>query len=288
MTARLLMRPEGTLSAAQEDDLAMLVGRDHKHFILRLKPEGELQTHRGVIKHSALIGQPWGSQIETHLGSQFFLVEPSLHDILLNIRRTSQIIFPKDIGYILLYLSVGPGKTVVEAGTGSGALTTALAWTVGPQGRVISYDRREDMQDLARRNLRKNGLEDRVEFKLKDISQGFDETDVDALFLDLPSPHLLLPQVRSALRSGGAFGAILPTTNQVAELLEALEHHNFAFVEVCELFLRYYKVVPQRLRPTDRMVAHTGYLIFARPVLTRPELDEAEDDRESAHEQPAV
>lgn len=265
----------------------MLVGKDHRHFIFRLESEGELQTHRGVIRHQQLIGASWGAYVETHLGHPFYLIQPSLHDILLNIRRTSQIIFPKDIGYILLHLSVGPGRTVVEAGTGSGALTTALAWAVGPNGKVVSYDRRADMQELARKNLRRVGLEERVEFRLRDIAQGFDETDVDALFLDLPDPQAYLAQARAALRSGGCFGCILPTTNQVAALLEGLDAHGFAFQEVCEILLRFYKVVPQRLRPTDRMVAHTGYLVFARPVLSPPPVEEDEDHDELTEEQPS-
>ena len=271
---------------SQTGDLAMLVGRDHKHFILRLESDSELQTHRGVIRHNDAIGKPWGSLVESHLGSRFYLVEPSLHDLLLNLRRNSQIMYPKDIGYALLRLSIGPGKTVIEAGTGSGGLTTALAWAVGPQGKVISYDRRQDMQDLAARNLRRVGLEDRVEFKLRDVSEGFEEAEADALFLDLPIPQAVLPHIRTALRSGGSFGAILPTANQVAALLEALQQHAFAFVEVCEIMLRFYKVVPQRLRPTDRMVAHTGYLVFARPVITPMEPEPTEDDEESAASQP--
>lgn len=269
-------------------DLVMLVGRDHRHFIVRLSPEAELQTHRGVLRHADLIGQPWGARVESHLGARFHLLEPSLHDLLLGIRRNSQIIFPKDIGYILLNLSVGPGKTVLEAGTGSGALTTALAWAVGPGGRVISYDRREDMQALARRNLERVGLQDRVTFRLRDIAEGFEETDVDALFLDLPRPEDYLPQTRAALRSGGSFGAILPTANQVSALLEALQRQAFAFVEVCELMLRFYKPVPERLRPTDRMVAHTGYLVFGRPVLEPPEAEQSPADEGPAGDDDAV
>jgi tRNA (adenine57-N1/adenine58-N1)-methyltransferase len=261
------------LNTAQAGDLAMLVARDHKHFIVRLEAGAELQTHRGILSHDSMIGGPWGSMIESHIGSRFYLVQPSLHDILLGIRRSSQIIFPKDLGYILLRLSIGPGTTVVEAGTGSGALTTALAWAVGPSGRVISYDRRADMQELAFRNLSRVGLESRVVFKERDIEHGFDETDVDALFLDLPTPHLFLPQVRSALRGGGAFGSIVPTTPQVSALLQAMEVEPFAFIEVCELMLRHYKPIAERLRPTDRMVAHTGYLVFARPVSTPPDFE---------------
>lgn len=257
------------MTLIQAGDLVQLVGRDHKYRLVRLQPGAELHTHRGLLKHDDMIGKPWGSRVDSHLGRPFYLLPPSLHDVLRDTKRSSQIIFPKDIGYILLKLSIVPGQTVVEAGTGSGALTTALATAVGPQGRVISYDSRSDMQTLARHNLEQLGLEGRVDFRLRDIAQGFEETDVPALFLDVAVPHEYIAQVRAALRPGGFFGSIVPTTNQVSLLLSALERHEFEFVEVSELSLRYYKPVPERLRPTDRMVAHTGYLIFARPVLEK-------------------
>lgn len=247
----------------------MLVTPDHKRSILRLESGSETHTHQGIFNHDDLIGIPWGSQIESHLGSSHLIVEPSLRDLLLQTQRRSQIIFPKDIGYILLRLSVGPGKTIAEAGTGSGALTTAFAWMVGAEGRVVSYDRREDMQTLAAKNLEKVGLADRVEMRLKDIKEGFDLSGVDALFLDLPSPHIYLPQVRSALKPGGVLGTIVPTANQVSDLLTAFDAHSFGTTDVCEILLRFYKLVPDRLRPTDRMVAHTGYLVFSRPVTMR-------------------
>jgi tRNA (adenine57-N1/adenine58-N1)-methyltransferase len=255
------------LALIQAGDMVQLVGRDHKYRLVRLQPGAELHTHRGLLKHDDMIGKPWGARVDSHLGRPFYLLPPSLHDVLRDTKRSSQIIFPKDIGYILLKLSIAPGVTVIEAGTGSGALTTALATAVGPQGRVLSYDSRSDMQSLARHNLEQLGLEARVEFRLQDISEGFGETDIPSLFLDVPVPHEYIAQVRAALRPGGFFGSIVPTTNQVCLLLTALERSEFEFVEVSELSLRYYKPVPERLRPTDRLVAHTGYLIFARPVL---------------------
>jgi len=248
-------------------DQVLLLGSDRKPFFLRAAEGGELQTHHGVVPHLSIIGQPWGTEIRSHLGYAFLILPPSLHDVLLYLRRQSQIIFPKDIGYILLRLSAGPGRTIVEAGTGSGGLTTALAWSVGREGRVISYDRREDMQNLARQNLERIGLDAQVTLKLRDIAAGFDETDADALFLDLPDPHLVLPQARGALRNGAPLGAIVPTANQVSDLIEALERNAFGFIEVCEIMLRFYKIIPARLRPVDRMVAHTGYLIFARALM---------------------
>jgi len=252
---------------AQAGDLIQLVGQSHKNFILRLTPGKQLQTHRGVINHDDLIGLSLGSKTSSHMGKPFYLFQPALGDLLLETRRTTQIMYPKDIGFIMVTMGIGPGKNVLEAGTGSGALTTALAFLVGSQGHVTTYEVRPEMQRLAKDNLTKLGLDDRVTFKLRDIEAGFDETGVDALFLDLQNPEDFIPQVRAALKPGGFFGCILPTVNQVSRLLRGLNQDKFAFIEVCEIMLRYFKPVPQRLRPTDRMVAHTGYLIFARPVI---------------------
>lgn len=248
----------------------MLVGPDGKHHFYRLEGGGLIQTHHGTLAHDDLIGQSWGAAIRTHLDSEYLLLQPTLRDLLLNIKRQSQIIFPKDIGYILLRLSVGPGTQVLEAGTGSGALTTALAWFVGGEGRVHGIDRRADMIKLTRENLSRVGLVDRVHLHEFDICEdALDLRDLDAVFFDLPEPQAALGRAHLVLKPGGVFGCILPTANQVSLLLEALPRHGFAELETCEILLRFFKVVPERLRPTDRMVAHTGYLTFARRLATR-------------------
>ena len=225
-----------------------------------------VHTHRGVIKHDDLIGRQWGSQIFSHMGSPFFILKPSIADIVRTTKRNSQIMYPKDIGFILITMGIGPGSRVIETGTGSGGLTQALAFMVGDNGHVYSYEKREEMQKLARENLINLGLENRVTFKLQDIENGFGETEVDSIFLDLPNPYDFLSQVRISLKSGGYFGTILPTTNQVIKTLVELRRNSFAFTDVCELILRYYKSEADRFRPTDRMVAHTGYLIFSRKI----------------------
>jgi tRNA (adenine57-N1/adenine58-N1)-methyltransferase catalytic subunit len=253
-------------ACAQNGDIAQLISAQNKRFIFRLVTDGKFETHRGYLSHNDLIGKPWGSRVFSHMGSPFLLLQPSLADILIETRRNTQIMYPKDIGFILLTMDIGPGKYVLEAGTGSGSLTTALASAVGPQGKVISYESRPEFQHLARKNLERLGLAERVEFKLRDVSEGFDERNVDAVFLDLPNPHDYMLQAKESLKPGGYLGSILPTTNQVSILLIALRRSNFAFIEVCEILLRYYKAVADRLRPTDRMVAHTGYLIFSRSV----------------------
>ncbi|MFN8382880.1 MAG: tRNA (adenine-N1)-methyltransferase [Anaerolineales bacterium] len=253
-------------STAQDGDLAQLVGLTHKHFIITLKAGGDFQSHRGVLKHDDLIGKPWGSQVFSHTGAPFFLLQPSLSDILNELPRTTQILYPKDIGYILIQMGVAPGQTVMEAGTGSGSMTIALATAVSADGKVISYEQKPDVQNLARKNVERIGLASRVTFKLRDIQEGFDETDADAFFLDVQNPFDYIAQVRNALKPGGFFGSILPTFNQVEKTLLALRKNKFAFIEVCELILRYYKPDASRLRPTDRMVAHTGFLVFGRKI----------------------
>jgi len=240
----------------------VLLGR--KRFLMRLQA-GQLQhTHHGLIRHDEIIGQVPGKQLATHLGFPLVVLRPSLYDIIMNIERISQIVYPKETGYILLKLSVGPGSRIIEGGTGSGALTVAMAHGVRPDGRVYSYEQREDMLRVASRNLANSALADWVELKQRDIAEGFDERDVDAVFLDVREPWMYLAQVWEALAEGGFFGAIVPTANQVSDLIAGLEQGHFTDIEVCEILLRGYKPVPARLRPTDRMVGHTGYLVFAR------------------------
>ncbi len=260
----MLANPAGPI--ARDGDLAELVGLRHKHFMLTLKADTKFETHRGILFHNDLIGRPWGTQVFSHLGAAFFLVQPSLADVLLDLPRSTQILYPKDIGFILVTMGIGPGRKVLEAGTGSGSMTIATAYAVGPEGRVITYELRQDMQNLARKNLERVGLASRVDFKLRDIQEGLDETDADAFFLDVPNPWDYIPQVRSALKPGAFVCSLVPTFNQVEDLLHALRRNGFAFVEVCEILLRYFKPEPSRLRPTDRMVAHTGFLIFGRRV----------------------
>lgn len=254
------------MSEAKVGDLVLFVARDRKRYLVRLEENGALQTHNGVIQHSDIIGKPLGRRVMSHLDVPFLVLEPATDDLILELKRTTQIMFPKDIGYVLMKLNVQPGSRVVEAGTGSGGLAIALARAVGPAGRVYSYESNPQALARARKNLDALGLLDIVELKERDIEAGFDETDADALFLDVRHPWQYLAQVRAALKQGGFFGAIVPTTNQVSRLLEALSRNAFANIQVEELMLRTYKTLPTRLRPMDRMVAHTGYLIFARPV----------------------
>lgn len=248
-------------------DLLLLVGKDKKELIVRIREGGETQTHHGVVRHDDLIEKHcWGDVVLSHIGYAYTLLPPSLEHLIRNIKRNTQIVYPKDIGYILVQMNIGPGTQVIEAGTGSGGLTLAMARMVMPHGHIYTYEIREEMQNLARKNLDYVGLSEYVTFKVRDIEEGFDEQNVDVVFLDVREPWHYLSQVHTALKGGGFFGALLPTTNQVSVLLRHLERNNFGYMQVEEILLRHYKAVPARLRPVDRMVAHTGYLVFSRAI----------------------
>jgi len=262
---------------AQEGDLVQLQGTGHRSHLLVLEAGAVLQTHRGVIRHDDIIGTAWGTRLESHQGNPFYLLQPSLSDLIKGLKRGTQIMYPKEISYILFHMGIGPGKRVIECGTGSGGLTTALAYMVGTTGKVYSYERKAQIQDLAIKNLTKFGLQNRVDFKIGNAEDGFDEENVDAIILDLPNPQDYLHHVRKSLRGGGSLGMILPTFNQVEIILRELKLANFAMIEVSEILQRFYKTDWARLRPVDRMIGHTGFLIFGRKV-DRLAAEDSDDD----------
>ncbi len=254
---------------AQPNDVVMLVSeRDVKTYIRKLTPGQELNTQEGVIRYDDLMGLPYGSKVFTHLGKRYYLLYPTTEELITNIKRQSQIIFPKDSGYIIMKMAVRPGVRVIETGTGSGGLTVALASAVGETGHIYSYDLRRNLQGLAKKNIDQYGLADRVTFTLRDSTEGFDETEVDGVFLDVLEPWSLFDQARTAMHGGAVLGMLVPTVNQLIQAVDVLKYHpGYGHVEVAELILRGYKPVPARVRPEDRIVGHTGYLIFARAVI---------------------
>lgn len=275
------------MGIAGAGDLVLVITKDLKSFTIRLEPGGQLQTHRGILAHDQVLGQPLGRELQTHLGSSCLVLEPTTYDLIQALKRRTQIMYPKEIGYLLLRLSLGPGSRVIEGGTGSGGLTLALARAVGESGRVYTYEGRPENAELAQKNLARLGLDANVTFHVRNLSQGFLESDVDALFLDVRSPWRYLAAVEAALKDSGSLGAFLPTTPQVSHLVAGLEAQGvFANIEVEEILVRPWKPVPGRLRPADRMIAHTGFLIFARKVTREAvQADYWADRRRRKHEE---
>lgn len=260
------------MNRPQFGDMILLLDPEGKRIVVRLTPKQRVDSHLGYISHETFLDYDYGTKIPTQLGEGFVMLEPATTDLLMKVSRATQILYPKDIAYLLLRMNIHPGMRVVEAGTGSGAMTMALARMVQPNGRVYSYEEREEHQENARKNIERVGLSEFIDFRIRDIRAGFDEHDADALFLDVREPWLFLAQAHAALKPGGHFGSFVPTVNQVIEILGELDRmSNWVQVQVTEILQRDYKTNAERLRPEDRMVGHTGYLLFARPVSVQVE-----------------
>ncbi|MGJ8455133.1 tRNA (adenine-N1)-methyltransferase [Pseudothermotoga sp. U03pept] len=245
-------------------DRVMLVFDDGSEFIVQVQ-DAAFGTHKGIVELGNLVGKAYGSKCESRNGNFFRVMRPRLIDEIFKMNRRTQIVYPKDIGYILMMLDVKEGDCVIDAGVGSGAMCAALARAVGTSGKVFAYEKREDFKMLAESNLSKWGVLERVEIKLRDIQEGFDEI-VDAIFLDVPDPWNYIENCYRALVGSGNLAIVCPTTNQVQMVLAQMEKCNFINLEVWESLFRQYKPVSERLRPFDRMVAHTAYMIFGRKV----------------------
>jgi len=246
----------------------LLVVDKRRRFIFRVE-RGRVQgSDRGVLRHDDLLGLRYGSRVRLSSGVEALVLQPRLVDYMeRGLWRRSQVIYPKDHGFILMLLDIEPGSRVLEIGVGSGYTTIVLARAVGPGGRVYSYEIRRDMLETAKRNLETVGLLDRVELRHRDARLGVDEKGLDAAVVDMPDPWAVLPVLRRALRPGAGVVFFLPAVNQVARLLAALDlHGGWAETRVYEVLLREYEPRCDALRPHTTMIAHTGYLLYTRRV----------------------
>ena len=253
-------------------DLVILASPRGRRRIWRLDPKQDLHTQDGYLKAVDLAAAEFGTEVRTSMGVPFRMERPQLHDLVMGIKRQTQVMYPKDMGLICFKLGVGNGRTILEAGSGSGGFTLALSWFSGSSGHVHSFEAREEFHKLAKRNLEWAGLGSNVTLHLRDITEGFGVDDPgclagqkgDALFLDVRTPWEYLDAAREALVPGAPIAFLLPTVEQVSRLIEALELGAFEETEVCEVLVRPWKAVPGRLRPEDRMNAHTAFLVFTR------------------------
>ena len=235
-----------------------------KRYLKRLTENSDWHTNDGSLPANTVAAANFGDVVFTSQGMPVRILEATLEDKIMGIKRQTQIIYPKDIAFICLRLGAGPGRTICEAGCGSGGLTLALSWYCGPTGKVVSQDYREEFVKLARRNLDWANVGANVELYCRNLEEGFPRNDADAVFIDVREPWLFLEQIAACLKPGGIAGFLAPTVNQISELCTALELQPFCEPEIIELLVRRWKPLPDRLRPFDRMAAHTSFLMFCR------------------------
>jgi len=247
-------------------DRVYLYMDDGRDYLLKIQEGKQFSTHRGNILHDEIAGKNYGENVLTTKGNRVYILPVGIIENIFHMKRSSQIVYPKDLGFILLMLDIKEGNRVIDVGLGSGSMSAAMARLVGSSGKVFAYDRREDMIALATLNLNDWNLIDRVVIQLRDIQNGFDVNEVDAIFLDVSQPWDYLKQCWEALKGGGRIGIISPTAGQVMEVLRCIKKIPFLQVEVWENMFRQFKPDPITFRPYDRMVAHTTYMMFARKV----------------------
>jgi len=247
-----------------EGDYVLLYLDQRRTYLVKAEAGKTLHTHKGFIKLDDVIGRGYGERIKSSLGVDFVILKPLLRDYIMKSARKTQIVYPKDVALIVFFSDIGPGSRVVEAGTGTGALTTALAHYVMPNGKVYSYEIKAEHLEIAEKNLKRAGLLNFVEFKAKDITLGIEEQDVDSVVLDMATPWLVVPHAYGALRPCGTIVSFSPTIDQVVKTVEALRENGFVDIDTVECLMRSMQTERGRTRPQTLMTAHTGYITFAR------------------------
>ncbi len=259
------MGVDGGRSILGAGDRVLLVDAKERRYLITLRTGASFHTHVGIIDHDDLIGVPEGSTVLGSTGRRFLVVRPTLSDAVLKMPRGAQVIYPKDLGAILIEADIAPGMRVLEAGVGSGALSMTL---LRAGAEVVGYELREDFAQRARSNVEAmvgEGARYRVE--IRDVYLGIEEEGLDRILLDLPEPWQVLPHAVKALRPGGILCAYLPSINQTSQLRSAMDQSDFGMASTLEILHRTWHVEARSVRPDHRMVGHTGFLTTARLLL---------------------
>ena len=247
----------------QAGDHVLICFEDDVRYLVEVVPERKFAIHKGKpIELSELVGKSYGSWLEFP-ASKAILLAPTIDDLIMKARRESGIIYPKDAAVMMMKLGIKSGSRVIEIGTGSGAMTLALANQVAPEGKVFTYDLREDFQEIARNNLRKARLLPFVEFRKREANELFTDQEADAVVSDVPEPWREMDSIKASLKSGGRLAALNPTYNQIEKMSGALAEAGFIMIEAIEVLVRGILARPGKTRPEQRMVSHTEFILFA-------------------------
>lgn len=253
-----------TTSTLELGDLVLLVDHKQRRYLVTLEEGKEFQSHAGVLPHETIAGHTEGAEVSTTKGQRFRVFRPTLTDYVLSMPRGAQVIYPKDLGPMLLLADIGPGMRVLESGVGSGALSMTM---LRAGALIVGYELREDFAARALKNVRTFLGEEavsRYEVELRDCYQGIDERDLDRIVLDLPEPWSVAPHAEKALRPGGILVSYSPSITQVMKLNDALRRSSFGEISTTEVLNRTWHLDGPSVRPDHRMVAHTGFLVRAR------------------------
>jgi tRNA (adenine57-N1/adenine58-N1)-methyltransferase catalytic subunit len=255
------------MSDFQTGDMVLLIDQRDRTYLFRLQEGETYHTHSGTLPHEDVVGRPEGCTVRTSKGMVLVAFRPRFADFVLKMPRGAQVVYPKDLGPIVTEADVFPGARVLEAGTGSGALTIALCRAVGPQGSVVSYELRPEHREQAVANVERffGVLPPSLDLRDGDLASVADrEERYDRVVLDLPDPWTPLQALASVLEPGGVLAAYLPTVMQVQQLVMSFETAGFHHLETFETLKRGWHVTGRSVRPDHRMVAHTGFLSIAR------------------------
>jgi tRNA (adenine57-N1/adenine58-N1)-methyltransferase len=250
----------------------LLIDDKERHYLVKLVEGSSFQYHRGALAHADIVGADEGRTFFSTNGGPLLAIRPRLSDFILKMPRGAQVVYPKDIGPILVWADIGPGMTVLEAGTGSGALTIALARAVGPAGRVITVESRDDHAVTARKSLTRwfGAIPENVEMRSGAIEDVMIGIRADRLVLDLAEPWHAAANIGDTLSPGGILSAYLPTVPQIQTTVSALRDAGiWAEIEVSETLYRTWNVSGRSVRPDHQMVGHTGFLVVARRISAR-------------------
>jgi tRNA (adenine57-N1/adenine58-N1)-methyltransferase len=266
----------------QDGSYVLLFHTSRKKWLTKVAAGKKLHTHLGIIDIGSTIDMEYGSVIRTTEDKVIFLIEPTIHDFIMKSERKTQIVYPKDLGFIAARTGLKNGSKVLEIGTGSGAAATYFASIVKPDGHIYSFDVNPDFMEIAKRNLEKAGMLQYVTLHQHDPHQGVDVREADVALVDLGDPWTVLDQVHEALKGSGAFVAICPTMNQIEKTATELKKTGFVDIESVELLIRNMEAREGMTRPSMRMIGHTTYLVFARKVQRKVEAPAEENEDEES------